>query len=69
MYMYNMPGAEDYVLAANGFLKERFLFGSGYPYIPLKQAVDLFVAMPFDRSVLPNVLYKNMARVLNLALD
>lgn len=55
--------------AANGFLRDRFLFGSGYPYIPLKQAVDLFVAMPFDRSILPNLLYKNMARVLKLDVD
>ena len=69
MYMYNMPGAADYVTAANGFLRDRFLFGSGYPYIPLKQAVDLFVAMPFDRSILPNLLYKNMARVLKLDVD
>ena len=50
-------------------LRDRFLFGSGYPYIPLKQAVDLFVAMPFDRSILPNLLYKNMARVLKLDVD
>ncbi|MFQ8735638.1 MAG: amidohydrolase family protein [Bilophila wadsworthia] len=69
MYMYNMPGAADYVTAANGFLRDRFLFGSGYPYIPLKQAVDLFVAMPFDRSILPNLLYKNMARVLATWID
>lgn len=69
MYMYNMPGVQDYVVAANGFLKDRFLFGSGYPYIPLKQAVDLFLDMPFREDVLPNVLYRNMARVLGLDMD
>lgn len=69
MYMYNMPGAQDYVVAANSFLSERFLFGSGYPYIPLKQAVDLFVAMPFEEAILPNIMYKNMARVLGLNMD
>lgn len=69
MYMYNMPGAQDYVVAANSFLSERFLFGSGYPYIPLKQAVDLFLAMPFEEAILPNILYKNMARVLGLKMD
>lgn len=69
MYMYNMPGAQDYVVAANSFLSERFLFGSGYPYIPLRQAVDLFVAMPFEEAILPNIMYKNMARVLGLNMD
>lgn len=69
MYMYNMPGAQDYVVAANSFLSERFLFGSGYPYIPLKQAVDLFVAMPFEEAILSNIMYKNMARVLGLNMD
>lgn len=69
MYMYNMPGAQDYVVAANSFLSERFLFGSGYPYIPLKRAVDLFLAMPFEEAILPNILYKNMARVLGLKMD
>lgn len=69
MYMYNMPGVQDYVVAANGFLKDRFLFGSGYPYIPLKQAVDLFLEMPFKKEVLPNILYKNMARVLGLDME
>ncbi len=69
MYMYNMPAVQDYVTAANGFLKDRFLFGSGYPYIPLKQAVELFLAMPFRQEALPNILYGNMARVLGLKLD
>lgn len=53
MYMYNMPGAADYVTAANGFLRDRFLFGSGYPYIPLKQPWICSSPMPFDRSILP----------------
>lgn len=69
MYLYNMPGTQDYITAANGFLKERFLFGSGYPYIPLKEAVDRFLEMPFKQEVLPYVLYKNMARVLGLDMD
>ena len=30
MYMYNMPGVSDYVMAANTFLSERFLFGTAY---------------------------------------
>lgn len=55
--------------AANGFLRDRFLFGSGYPYIPLKQAVDLFVAMPSTDASCRTLLYKNMARVLKLDVD
>lgn len=31
MYMYNIPGVSDYVMAANTFLQDRFVFGHGLP--------------------------------------
>ena len=42
MYMYNMPGVSDYVMAANTFLSERFLFGTAYPFIGFREGVEQF---------------------------
>lgn len=69
MYMFNMPGAQDYVTAANYFLQDRFLFGTAYPYIPHKVAVSMFKEMGFKEEVLPKVFWKNAARALNLDIN
>ena len=66
--MYNVPGVQDYVIAGNGFLKERLLFGTAYPFIGFKEGVEGFVNLPFDRDILPNLLWKNAARALNLTI-
>ncbi|MBD5418144.1 MAG: amidohydrolase [Desulfovibrio sp.] len=66
MYTYNMPGAEQYAVASHGILRERFIFGTGYPFIPFKPAVELFKKMGFAEEYMDNFLYKNIARVLKL---
>lgn len=66
MYMYNMPGVSDYVMAANTFLSERFLFGTAYPFIGFREGVEQFKALPFKPEVLPNLLYRNAIKALKL---
>ncbi len=66
MYLVGMPGALDYVEAANGFLRDRLLFGSSYPFTPLAGALEAYRSLPFDRAVLPLVLGENAARLLRL---
>lgn len=66
MYMVNMPGASDYVEAANGFLRERLFFGSSYPFLPLDEAVAYYTRLPFKPDVLSAVMGGNAARLLNL---
>jgi predicted TIM-barrel fold metal-dependent hydrolase len=67
MYLYNgMPGAMDYINAANGFLADRFLFASAYPLTSLTQCVKKFLEFPLKDEVLDRVLYLNAARVLGL---
>ena len=68
MYLFNFPGWQDYVTAANGFLQDRFLFGTAYPFIPLEEGVAHFKNMPFKPEVLPKLLYKNIATALKLDL-
>lgn len=66
MYMYNMPGVQDYVMAANSFLSERFLFGTAYPFIGFQDGVEQFRKLAFKPEVLSNLLYKNAVRALRL---
>lgn len=67
MYIFGgMPGAQDYVNAANGFLADRFLFGTAYPLLPFKDGVDAFLRFPLKESVIDRVLYKNAAELLGL---
>lgn len=67
MYLYNgMPGASDYINAANGFMAERFLFASAYPLLPIKETVDTFLKFKLKESVIDRVMYRNAAEVLGL---
>ena len=65
-YMFGMPGAREYVDAVNGFLGDRFLFGTAYPFVSLKSAVDRFLQLGIREDLLEGVLYDNAARVLGL---
>lgn len=65
MYIFQ-PGSAAYVQAANQFLGEQLLFGSSYTFRPIRQSIDDFVALGFDESLLPKLLYGNAARLLRL---
>ena len=65
MYMF-LPGWQMYVEAANGYMQDRFLFGTAYPAMPFSETVNRFVQLPFDESVIDRLLYGNAARVLAL---
>ena len=68
MYLFGgMPGAQDYINAANGFMAERFLFATAYPLLPFKDGVETFLEFPLKESVIDRVLYKNAAELLGLA--
>lgn len=65
MYLF-LPGSAAFVQAANGFLGEQLLFGSSYPFRPIGQSIDDFLALGFKESVLDKLLYGNAARLFNL---
>lgn len=65
MYQF-LPGSEAFVTAANGFLSDQLLFGSSYPFRPIRQSVDDLLAMGLRDAVLDKVFYGNAARVLGL---
>jgi uncharacterized protein len=67
MYMFGgLPGAVDYINAANGFMADRFIFGSAYPVVPTGKAVEEFLKFPLKENVIDRVLYTNAARLLGL---
>jgi len=65
MYLFQ-PGTSAYVDAANSFLGEQFLFGSSYPFRPIGQTIDDFLALGFKESVVDRLLYGNAAQLFKL---
>ena len=66
-YLCNLPGMDDYVRAANGFLSDRFLYGSSYPFIGVKMYADWFRTLPIRPELLPKLMYENAARFLGMS--
>ncbi len=67
-YLANMPGMDDYVRAADGFLADRFLYASSYPFTPVKDYAEWFKRLPIRPESMEKVLYRNAAALLRLNL-
>ena len=65
-YLCNMPGMDDYIRAANGFLADRFLYASSYPFIGVKRYADWFRSLPIRPELLPQLMHANAARFLGI---
>jgi uncharacterized protein len=65
MYMFS-PGGKLYIEAANGFMQDQYLFGSSYPFRPMKQGVNDLHAIGLTPATLEKVSYKNACRLLKL---
>ncbi|BBF23521.1 amidohydrolase family protein [Sutterella megalosphaeroides] len=69
MYMFGgVPGWREYVDAANGFLQDRFLFGSAYPLLPFKETVGRYEKLIPNRAVYEKVMYKNAQALFGIEL-
>lgn len=66
MYTF-APGGGRYVEAANGFLASQFLFGSSYPFRPMRQGVADFRALGLAPGPLAAALGDNAARLFRLS--
>jgi predicted TIM-barrel fold metal-dependent hydrolase len=66
MYLPNLPGSEDYVKAADGFLADRFIYGSSFPFCGVKIYHDWFTALPIRGANMDKIMYDNAARFLGL---
>ncbi|MDR2099921.1 MAG: amidohydrolase family protein [Campylobacteraceae bacterium] len=61
-----IAGSEVFVKAGNTFLQDQLLFGSSYPFRPIKQSIDNFAAFGFDDRILEKLFYKNAARIFKI---
>ena len=66
MYLANMPGMDDYLKAANGFLIDRFVYGTSYPLCPVDGYADWYRSLPLREEALEKTMYQNAARILGL---
>ncbi|NML18806.1 amidohydrolase family protein [Azohydromonas caseinilytica] len=65
MYLF-LPGSEVVVTAANQFLSDQVLFGSSYPFRPIRQSVEDAQRLGFKDDVLEKFLFQNAKRVLSM---
>jgi len=66
MYMTHAAGGELYVQAANGYLQDRMLFGTSYPYTPMQETVSRFLQLPLGVQVQEKLLHRNAQRLLRI---
>lgn len=65
-YLANMPGSRDYIDAANGFLADRFIYGSSYPFTPADKYLEWFRSLPLKPESMQKALYDNAADLLGI---
>ena len=66
MYIKDMPGADDYVGAANSYLSHRMLYSSCFPTRSLEQALEDFHRLPIAPESQEQLLWRNGARILGI---
>lgn len=65
MYLFQ-PGSQVVVEAANGFLADQVLFGSSYPFRPIRQSIDDALQLGFKGASVDKFFFQNAQRVLGL---
>jgi predicted TIM-barrel fold metal-dependent hydrolase len=63
----SMPGARNYVDAANLYLGKRTLFGTAYPTRPLDDALRDFRSMGWRPEIMDDILWNNAASLLRIS--
>lgn len=68
-YLANLPGSDDYIRAADGFLADRFLYASSYPFTPVTGYATWFKKLPIRPESMEKILYRNAAKLLRIELE
>ena len=66
VYLLGMFGWRDYIDAAHGFLSERILFGSGFPFTPYDHALR-WLGAHLDAKAASRLFFENACAVLGIA--
>jgi len=62
-----MPGNEAYLAAMNGYLSERYVYASSFPFVPLRAYRERFLGVLANEAIAERVLFANAARLLRLS--
>lgn len=65
-YLRGMPGTDEYIRAANGYLSHRFLYASSYPFLCAKAYLEWFRRLPIRPEAMERLLYRNAADFLGV---
>ncbi len=60
-----LPGATPIIEAANGFLSDKIVYGSAFPFNPI-EIIDTFKKFPISEENMEKVLYKNVCDVYKI---
>ena len=66
VYFPGLPGQVDLVLALRTFLRDRVIYGSGYPYCPHVQQLKAIRALKLPEDIESAFLFDNAARLFGL---
>jgi predicted TIM-barrel fold metal-dependent hydrolase len=66
MYLFQ-PGSQVVVEAANSFLADQVLFGSSYPFRPIRQSIEDAYQLGFKGESVDKFFHLNARRVLGIA--
>lgn len=67
MYAIHTHYTRSFIDAANGVLQEQMVFGTAYPFLPMKPAVDIYLGFPFRTlDIRDKIMYKNALRALRM---
>lgn len=67
LYTMNVPGNREYLDAANYLIPEKFMFGTAYPCVDMRQAAAYYKQWGLRAEVMQAVMFDNAVRVLNLS--
>jgi hypothetical protein len=67
-FIPGLPGAQDWVEAANHYLGDRILYASSYPVRPLKQSLEEFQRFSYKPDVLENLLARNAQTLFGMKM-
>ena len=65
LYFFNLPGQDDYIRAAITYMKDRFLYGSAYPFVGLN-AIHTF-KKSFPKDIFEKIVCSNAKKILGLS--
>jgi len=66
VYFPGLPGEAELVLAMRTFLRDRVIYGSGYPFCPQSEQLAAIERLGLPETCLSAFLYSNAARLFGV---